>query len=80
MLIVVAGKNNIAVNITQYLLDNCDERYQLGVVCNRTETGKDAWQKSLRAFAQKNHVREYELKEIYSVKDLLFLSLEFDRL
>lgn len=80
MFICIAGKNDIAVSILQYLIDNNNGRYKIGIVCNKNEIGKDTWQKSLRAFAQKNHIQEYVLEEIYPMENLLFLSLEFDRL
>ncbi len=50
------------------------------VVCNHTETGKDSWQSSLRLAAQQMGVQECHLEELYSQENLIFLSLEFDRL
>lgn len=72
MFICIAGKNDIAVSILQYLIDNNNGRYKIGIVCNKNEIGKDTWQKSLRAFAQKNHIQEYVLEEIYPMENLLF--------
>ena len=79
MFICIAGKNNIAVDVLRYILSiNIDA--QIGVVCNKSDTGKNTWQKSLRWFANKWGVKEYLLEEIYDIEDLVFLSLEYDRI
>lgn len=80
MFICVAGKNNIAVDILEYLRKNCRGRYELAIVCNKTETGKNGFQKSLRFWANRYNISEYTLEEIYEKEELIFLSLEFDQL
>lgn len=75
--ICVAGKNSIAVEILEYLLNKNGE-YELGIVCNKTETGKNSFQKSLRWFANKYGVKEYSLEDLYNIENLIFLSMEFD--
>lgn len=80
MFICVAGKNDIAVNILKYLIKNQNRRYELGIVCNKTEIGKDSWQRSLRYCAKENNIREYSLEEVYNIPELIFLSMEFDQI
>lgn len=80
MLICVAGKNNISVDVLEYLYLNNKERYELCVVCNKTEHGENTWQKSLRFFAEKMGIAEYSLADLYDREDLIFLSLEFDQI
>lgn len=80
MFVCVAGKNNIAVDVLEYLKENCRGRYGLGVICNKTETGKNGFQKSLRFWANKFGITEYTLEDVYEKKELVFISLEFDRL
>jgi len=46
MFVCVAGKNDISVEILEYLVERQEDRYEIGVVCNKNETGKDSWQKS----------------------------------
>lgn len=53
MFVCVAGKNDISVEILEYLVERQEDRYEIGVVCNKNETGKDSWQKSLRYHAKK---------------------------
>ena len=76
MFVCVAGKNDISVEILEYLVECQEDRYEIGVVCNKNETGKDSWQKSLRYHAKKMGIREYALQEIYNMQQVLFLSLE----
>lgn len=80
MFVCVAGKNNISVNVLQYLIENNQGRYELGIVCNRTETGEDSWQKSLRKYAKEMGIREYRLSEIYEKTNQIFLSMEYDQI
>lgn len=79
MFVCVAGKNDIAVDVLLHLMENYPD-VELGVVCNKTETGKNTWQKSLRWYAQRFNIREYSLEELYPKQDLTVLSLEFDRI
>lgn len=77
--ICIAGKNDIAVEILLY----CKQHYpQHRMVCvtNRNETGINSWQKSLKWFAEKEEIEILTLQDVYEIDDLLFLSLEFDRI
>ena len=80
MFVCVAGKNDISVNVLQTLFEKKDKNYELGIICNQNETGKDSWQKSLRFYARKCGIREYTLQEIYQMKELVFFSMEFDQI
>ncbi len=77
--ICIAGKNDIAVNILLYCIKFY---YKCRIVCvvNMNEPGINTWQKSLKWFAEKNGVEILSLKDVYEIEDLLFLSLEFDRI
>lgn len=80
MLICVAGKNDIAVDVLTYLNEKNIGQYILGVVCNKTETGQNTWQKSLRFFAKMKKIPEYTLEKLFDIKELIFLSLEYDKI
>ena len=77
--ICIAGKNDIAVNILLYCIKFY---YKCRIVCvvNMNEPGINTWQKSLKWFAEKNGVEILSLNDVYEIEDLLFLSLEFDRI
>lgn len=80
MFICIAGKNNIAVDVLEYLLKQDINRNNLGIICNKNETGQNGWQKSLRFFGRKYGIREYRLEDVYLMDDLVFISLEFDQI
>lgn len=79
MFVCIAGKNDIAVAALDYLI-KLNGDYELGIVCNKTETGINGFQRSLRLFAEQNNIKEYQLEAIYEIEDLVFFSLEYDRL
>ena len=77
--ICIAGKNDIAVDVMMY----CKNKYtqcRLLCVINRNEKGINTWQKSAKWFAEKNNIEIVELKDVYEIEDMLFLSTEFDRI
>lgn len=79
--VCVAGKNDIAVNVLEYLISIREEKeFELVVSCNRNEDGQNGWQKSLRFFAQQWGIKEVTLQELYEISNLVFLSLEYDRI
>lgn len=77
--ICIAGKNNIAVDVLAYVIQHYGKE-RIGIVCNRTETGENTFQRSLRRYAQSEGINEYQLSEVYEIHNLVFLSLEFDQL
>ena len=81
MKICIAGKNDIAVNALFYLVFNLKyNKEDIIVVVNKNDTGVDSWQKSLKKNANDLNVRIKKLEEVYNEQDLIFLSLEFDRI
>ncbi len=81
MKICIAGKNDIAVNVTDFILKNHESYLQdLYIVLNRSDDGKNGFQRSLKYYAIKNKLKIVSLDEVYSFRDLIFISLEFDQL
>jgi len=77
--IIIAGKNNIAVDVTRFVLANFPE-LTLYVMVNKTDDGVDGFQKSFLKFSQDNNLRVINLEDCYELEETLFLSLEYDRL
>ena len=78
-IIVIAGKNDIAVQLMEW----CVDRFGTDrVVCilTRNDKGINTWQKSLKYFCEKDHVRIITMEEAYELDHLIFLSAEFDRI
>lgn len=81
MKICIAGKNNIAISGAAFLLtNNLVESSDLFVLFNQSDTGVDSFQKSFKKFCLEEKLRQTSLEEVYSIKDLILISLEFDRI
>jgi methionyl-tRNA formyltransferase len=77
--ICIAGKNNIAVDVMLHVLQLVDIE-NIYILVNKTDSGNNGWQKSLRKAAIDNNIKICSLDEIYNVEDLIFLSLEYDNI
>lgn len=80
MKICIAGKNNIAVEILLYLIELNISKKDIYVIPNKIDNGKDNWQRSLLKKAIELNIEIKKLEDIYCIKNLLFLSLEFDKI
>lgn len=81
IIICIAGKNDIAVNALSYLVNEINfSTKNLCVTLNKTESFKDTWQKSLYVAANKYNIKIFDLKELYEIENLIFISLEYDRI
>lgn len=80
--ICIAGKNNIAVDVLKYLIYNfkIQSDYKLVCILNNNEKDENTWQKSLKWHCQKYNIPIVSLEELYHIKNLIFLSLEFDQI
>ena len=78
MRLIIAGKNNIAVDVLKYALDNFN--VSISIVLNKSEDFKNGFQKSLGFYAKLWKVPIVSLEDVYSYNDAIFLSLEFDRI
>lgn len=76
--IVVAGKNSISVDILDYIINEFNVSPY--VILNKNDPFKDGFQKSLGKFALENKLNVVQLSEIYKLDNLLFISLEFDKI
>lgn len=79
MKLCIAGKNNIAVDCLHYSLSFISKK-DICVVLNKTDSLKNTWQKSLGFHAQLLGIKILELEDVQNIKEITFLSLEFDRI
>ena len=80
MYICIGGKNECAVNALKYLLLRKFKKNNILVLPSNTDNGTDSWQPSLKKFAKKNNIKIINLKNLYSLKRLIFFSLEYDKI
>lgn len=79
MKICIAGKNEIAVHGLKLAIGLVG-RESVAVCCNRTDDGRSGWQPSLRRHAREQGIQEWTLPDAEASENVVFLSLEFDRL
>tara|TARA_B100001123_G_scaffold120778_1_gene140604 strand:- start:2611 stop:3354 length:744 start_codon:yes stop_codon:yes gene_type:complete len=80
MFICIAGKNECAINAIKYLLSKKFKKNKILALPNDTDNSRDGWQPSFKKFAKKNKIKIINLKYLYSLKDLIFFSLEFEKI
>ena len=77
--ICIAGKNQCSVEFVKFLIKKIDKKYIL--ICpNDSDSGHDNWQPSLKKFARKNKIKITTLKKLYKIKNLIFISIEFEKI
>jgi len=79
MKLCIVGKNNIAVDILYHAVTVLNKE-DIAVVVNKTEDFKNSWQKSLGFHSKLLGIPIYQLNEIQQIPNIIFLSLEFDRI
>ena len=79
MRICIAGKNNIAIDVCSYAVEKYGKDRIL-VVLNKTDNGINTFQRSFKQYAELNGLTIVQLEDVYKLKDIIFLSLEFDRI
>lgn len=77
--ICIAGKNNIAVRVAEYLRSN-HPNIALCAIINKNDDGVNGFQYSFKAYAERNNIPLVSLEDVYNKENLIFLSLEFDRI
>ena len=80
MYICIAGKNKCAVDAIKFILNRKIKKNNILILPNNNDKGKDSWQPSLKKFANKNKIKVSKLNELYSLKELFFFSLEYDKI
>jgi len=81
MKICLAGKNQIAVNSIKFLIEEMNIKKEDLVICpNSNDSGMDRWQPSLKKLGTEMGINTSGLQDLYDLKDLIFISLEFDRI
>ncbi len=81
MKVCIAGKNDIATRFTMWLLkENIIDKKDLVVCFNKSDNGFDSFQHSFRKYCKEQNLLEASLDQLYSIEQLRFFSLEFDRI
>ena len=77
----LAGKGDVACRALAYVLDELGmSQSSVVVVPVKSDVGVPSWQPSLRLLAQTRQVDVASLEDVYGEENLVFVSLEFDRI
>ena len=80
-MICIAGKNQCALDALKHLISiPTIETTDICICLNKDDNGIDTWQPSLSKFALQNNIKIKNLEQLYDDKELIFLSLEYDRI
>lgn len=77
--VCIAGKNAIALNALKFLRSKFAHD-EICIIPNRDDVGIDTWQPSLLKYALQTSIPVCTLEQVQQIPNVLFLSLEFDRL
>lgn len=77
--ICIGGKNNITVNVLEYLRTNYAD-CRILVIPDRSDDGIDSWQRSVKKYCIAKNISMVSLEQVYDIEDLYFISTEFDRI
>lgn len=75
--VCIAGKSRIAVEALKFAFDR---GYQVLVCPVASDDGQDSFQPSLRKFAASQRIPSVKLEQCIDMQNLVFISLEYDRL
>ena len=77
--VCIAGKNSCSINFVKFVKSQISKNKIL-ILPNVNDTGEDSWQPSLKKFAIKNKFKLTTLKQLYKIKNLIFISIEFENI
>ena len=77
--ICIAGKNQCSIDFLKFTAKKIKKRNIL-VLPNKSDKGKLTWQPSLRSYAEKNNFKITNLKSLYKIENLIFISIEFEEI
>lgn len=77
--VCIAGKNEIAVFGLHFLVKKLGKE-NICICLNSNDEPSPSWQPSLRRHASQLDVKILKLEELYDIDELIFISLEFDKI
>ena len=78
-IVCIAGKNQCSIDFLKFTAKKIKKRNIL-VLPNKSDKGKFTWQPSLRSYAKRNNFKITNLKSLYKIENLIFISIEFEEI
>ena len=76
-IICIAGKNKCAIEFVKFITTKMPRKNIL-ILINKSDSGKDNWQPSLKKFAKKNKYKLVKINDLYNINNLIFISIEYE--
>ena len=73
----IAGKNKCAIDFLEYI-SSVINKEKLLALPNKSDNGRDKWQPSFKKYAKKNNYKIISLNDLYKIKNLIFISIEYE--
>jgi len=77
--ICIAGKNNCAIECLNYTKEKYNN-LKIFSLPNKSDDGKDKWQRSFKKFSKNKDIEIINLKKLYNIKELIFFSIEYEKI
>ena len=75
--VCIAGKNQCSIDFLKYV-STLIPKNRILILPNKSDIGTNNWQPSLKNYGKKKNYKITNLRSIYKIKDLIFISIEFD--
>ena len=77
--VCVAGKNQCAIEALKYLIYKKKD-FNIVSLVNKSDKGRDGWQKSFKKFSLKKKIKILNTEELYKIDNLFLFSFEYEHL
>ena len=78
-IVCIAGKNECSIEFVKYISAYIPKKNIL-ILTNKSDKGQDNWQPSLKKFAKKYKYKIINLRDLYNISNLIFISIEYENL
>jgi len=77
--VCIAGKNQCAIKALEYLIHK-KNNFKIVSLVNKSDNGKDGWQKSFKKYSLSKKIKTLKTEELYKIKNLFLFSFEYEHL
>ena len=78
-IVCIAGKNQCSIDFLKYVSSKVPKT-NIVVLPNKNDRCIESWQPSLRKYAIKNKYKIIKIENLYKIRDLVFISIEYEHL
>ena len=76
-IVCIAGKNKCSIEFVKFISKYIPKE-NIWILTNKSDTGKNNWQPSLKKYANEKNFKITNLKKLYDINNLIFISIEYE--